>query len=157
MKQDNACKTEIPGVLIRPLLIIETSGGPVLRMIRKEQDFCPALGEVYFSQINPGFIKAWKRHKMQIQNFAVPWGLIKIVLFDDRPESPSCGKQISIVLGRPDHYSLLTIPPMIWYGFQSLNCQPALICNMANMPHDPGESESVSITDKKAPCKWPEN
>ena len=45
------------------------------------------FGEAYFSQVDKGAIKAWKRHKKMTLNLLVPVGEIKFVLFDDREAS----------------------------------------------------------------------
>lgn len=65
---------------------------------------------MYFSEVEPGCVKAWKCHTRQTQRFAVPVGQLKIVLYDDRPESPTRGRIMEVLLGRPDNYALLQIP-----------------------------------------------
>lgn len=152
--------TEIFQVLLQPLKIIPASGGPVLHMLRKDsallQELKAGFGEVYFSEILPGYVKAWKRHKLQSQNFAVPWGSINLVLYDARPNSPTKAKMARFVLGRPDHYNLVHIPPGVWYGFCARNSAPALICNFADLPHDPEEAEKILPESPEAPCQWPD-
>ena len=80
--------------------------GPVLHMLRPGSallpDFSKGFGEVYFSEVLPGHIKAWKRHTRQVQHFAVPTGLLRIVLYDGRPDSPTEGVVCELALGRPD-------------------------------------------------------
>jgi dTDP-4-dehydrorhamnose 3,5-epimerase len=49
-----------------------------------------------------------------------------------------------VELGRPDAYARLTIPPLVWYGFTCLGELPALVANCANLPHEPGESETMA-------------
>lgn len=84
---------------------------------------------MYFSEVEPGCVKAWKCHTRQTQRFAVPVGQLKIVLYDDRPESPTRGRIMEVLLGRPDNYALLQIPPRVWYGFTAAGSVPAVICN----------------------------
>lgn len=152
-------RTSIDGVYLAPLKIINANGGPVMHMLRRGSPFLPEnlrdFGEIYFSQINPGYIKAWKRHTLQTQNFAVPQGLIKIYLYDDRKDSKTWGQTEGFTLGRPDNYNLLHIPPGVWYGFIALNNVPAIICNYADVPHDPQEAEKVLPGSPDAPCPWP--
>ena len=73
----------IEGVLVKELKIIADEKGDVLHMIRHDDPLFTQFGEVYFSVINPGFIKGWKKHNQQTQHFVVPDGQIKIVLFDE--------------------------------------------------------------------------
>ncbi len=151
--------TGIEGALYQPLRVIPTPGGPVLHMLRAGSpllpDFAGGFGEIYFSEVFPGAVKAWKRHTRQTQLFAVPMGLLRIVLYDDRPASPTRGALVERRLGRPDEYGLLRIPPLVWYGFTAEGSAPALICNCADMPHDPAEGERLAPDDPAIPYAWP--
>lgn len=151
--------TGIEGALFQPLRVIPTPGGPVLHMLRAGSpllpDFADGFGEIYFSEVLPGAVKAWKRHSRQTQLFAVPSGLLRIVLYDDRPASPTRGTLVERLLGRPDDYGLLRIPPLVWYGFTALGESPALICNCADLPHDPAEGERRPLDDPAVPYAWP--
>ncbi len=144
----------IEGVTLQDLRIIPTDGGPVLHMLRSDSPLFQSFGELYFSEVEPGHVKAWKRHSRQTQHFAVPVGRLKIVLYDDRDDSPSRGVVMETVLGRPDRYCLLCIPPGIWYGFTALGDQPALICNCTDIPHDPEEGERLSPDAGGIPYQW---
>lgn len=154
MQENLAIPTDIQDVLIQPLGIVPTQGGPVLHMLKQGYALEPhgEFGEIYFSEVEQHAVKAWKRHKLQTQRFAVPIGLIKIVLFDDRPSSQSRGNILELILGRPDHYNLLLIPPMVWYGFKGM--EQALICNYADVPHAPDEAEKMAMDASLIPYVW---
>ena len=138
-----AFRTVIHGVWLRPVAEIATPGGPVLHMLRSDSPEFSGFGEVYFSLVEPGAVKAWKRHKRQTQTFAVPSGLMEVVIYDSRGDSPTHGATASFILGRPGHYSLLQIPPGLWYGFTCRSARAAVLANCANIPHDPEESERL--------------
>ncbi len=144
----------IEGVWLKPLKQIEDQRGAVLHMLRCDAPFFPRFGEVYFSVVLPQMVKAWKRHKSMTQHFAVPVGEIKLVLFDDRPLSSSHGQIEKHILGRPDHYCLLRIPPLIWYGFQGLSSGPALLANCTDLPHDPHEVETLPVSTPYIHFEW---
>ena len=61
---------KINGVLIQSLKKIEDNRGSVLHMIRNDGVLFEKFGEVYFSEIYPGKVKAWKRHREQTQHLA---------------------------------------------------------------------------------------
>ncbi|MCR5815137.1 MAG: dTDP-4-dehydrorhamnose 3,5-epimerase family protein [Desulfovibrio sp.] len=152
-----AQQTGIAGVLWQELAVIPTQGGPVLHLLRSEYPLMPftkGFGEIYFSEVLEDQIKAWKCHRSQTQLFAVPVGLLKVVLFDARQDSPSAGQVQEFLLGRPKHYGLLKIPPRIWYGFTALGGN-ALLCNCADLPHDPTESERRALDDPFIPYRFP--
>ena len=150
----------IAGALLQPLKVISTEGGPVLHMLRPGSpllpDFSKGFGEIYFSEVLPGHVKAWKRHTRQTQHFAVPSGLLKIVMYDDRPGSATQGVLCELALGRPEHYGLLRIPVNVWYGFTAMGEAPALICNCADIPHDPTEGQKLPADDPSIPYQWTE-
>lgn len=157
--EESLIQTGIEGALFQPLRVIPTPGGPVLHMLRAGSpllpDFSGGFGEIYFSEVFPGAVKAWKRHTRQIQLFAVPVGLLRIVLYDDRPASSTRGALVARRLGRPDDYGLLRIPPLVWYGFTAEGDAPALICNCADLPHDPAEGERLAPDAAAIPYAWP--
>ena len=149
-------QSAIEGVELQDLKIIPTEGGPVLHMLRADSPLFRQFGELYFSEVEPGHVKAWKAHTRQTQHFAVPVGRLNVVLYDDRPDSPSRGTVMEVLLGRPDCYRLLRIPPQVWYGFTAVGTAPALICNCADIPHDPTEGLKKPVDDPGIPYHWQE-
>ncbi len=147
-----ANESQIPGVIIQPLKEIVDNRGAVLHMLRSDSPLFQGFGEIYFSLIVPGAVKAWKRHPRMTQHFAVPVGLIRLVFFDDR--HPGQGRIEAHLLGRPDHYRLVRIPPLLWYGFQGVGDSPALVANYADLPHDPGEAENMPLDSPYFPYTW---
>ena len=144
----------IDGVSLVKLKVIEDQRGAVLHMLRSDSQLFDEFGEIYFSQINPGIVKAWKRHQSMTQKITVPMGLVKFVVYDDRLESPTRGNVVEYTLGRPDSYNLLIIPPRLWYGFKGISREPSLVANCPNIPHDPGESENVSLENFQLKYTW---
>ena len=139
--------SKIKGIIIKNLNQISDDRGSVLHMLRSDSNDFKRFGECYFSEVLPGKIKAWKRHKNQTQNLAVPIGLIKIVLLKDSLIEEH-------IIGRPNNYFRITIPPGIIYGFSCIGTEKALIVNCADLPHDPHESESFDLSNKNIPYKW---
>ncbi|WP_096697384.1 dTDP-4-dehydrorhamnose 3,5-epimerase family protein [Polaromonas sp. AER18D-145] len=144
----------ISGIVITQLREISDGRGAVLHMLRRDAPGFLGFGECYFSEVQPGAVKAWKRHSQQTQNLAVPIGRIRMVIYDDRADSPTCGQLDSIELGRPDRYFRLTVPPGLWYGFTCVSGLPALLVNCADLPHDPAESIQCPIDDPDIPYDW---
>ena len=150
MKEAN----KIEGVGIQPLKEITDRLGSVLHMLRSDSPFFDKFGEIYFSEINPKTTKAWKLHEKVTQNITVPMGKIRLVIYDDRPESSTHGNTAEYQIGRNGNYYLIHIPPMLWYGFQSLDNQKSLIANCTDLPHDPSESRLLPLDSGKIPFQW---
>ena len=144
----------LEGVIISELRQFTDARGSVLHMLRCDDPGFTKFGECYFSEVLPGAVKAWKRHRVQSQHFAVPVGRIRLAIYDDREESRTRGHMQTIELGRPDAYFRLRIPPGLWYGFACISDGPALLANCADFPHDPVESEQRPIADPGIPYHW---
>ena len=145
---------DIEGVIAQPLKQIESNCGTVLQMLRNDSSLFNQFGEIYFSEIHPRMINAWKRHKQQAQNLTVPLGNIRLAIYDDRSTSSSRGKIIEYELGRPENYKLIHIPPMLWHGFQEISGQISIIANCPDKPHDPEETESEPADSNQIPYQW---
>ena len=143
----------IDGVGIKALKRIGDERGMVLHMLRRDWDIFKDFGEIYFSTVNDGIVKGWKRHKRMIQNFAVPMGNAQFVLYDDRQNSPTKGEIQEVFLGA-DNYVLLTLPPLLWYGFTGVGDGPLIIANCTSIPHDPEEIETRDPADFGIPYAW---
>src|SRR3990170_4446273 len=143
----------IQGVSIRPLKQIPDERGNVMHMLRRDDPWFERFGEIYFSVIYPGAIKAWHLHKIMTLNYGVVSGAIKLVLYDDRDGSPTKGELQEIFTGE-ECYSLITIPPNIWNGFKGIGAKPALVANCATEPHDPSEIVRMDPFSKKIPYNW---
>ncbi len=143
----------ISGVIIQPLKQIEDERGKVMHMLRKDSELFLGFGEVYFSLIHCGKIKAWKKHHKMTQHFAVPVGKVKIVIYDERKDSPTYKEIQEVELGE-GNYSLIRIPPLLWYGLQGISPDTSLVANCANLPHDPQEAENLGLLTKTIPYSW---
>ena len=143
----------IAGVEIRPLTVIADDRGAVLHMLRADAPHFERFGEIYFSLVNPGAVKAWRRHRRATMNLAVPVGDALVVLYDDRSDSPSRGLAIDIPTGQSD-YCLITIPAGVWSGFAGVGDRPAVIANCATEPHDPDEIDRRPADDPAIPYVW---
>ena len=138
----------IEGIRIAPLKIIPTEGGDVLHALKSTDAEFQGFGEAYFSQVKQGAIKAWKRHREMTLNLVVPIGRIKFVIFDDRSDSISKGEFDCIELSKEDYFRL-SVPPMLWVGFKGIANEDSMLLNIANMPHDPKESDALNEKDIK--------
>jgi len=122
-------------------------------MLRCDDPIFENFGEIYFSVVYPGVIKGWHLHKEMTLNYAVIQGMIKLVLYDDREDSPTKGNLMELFLGE-ENYCLVKIPPRIWNGFKGTGNKPAIVANCTTLPHDPNEIEKISPFTDKIPYDW---
>ena len=143
----------INGVQIIPLKQIPDERGKIMHMLRCDAPHYKSFGEIYFSCVHPGVVKAWHIHTKMVLNYAVPVGNIKLVLFDEREDSPTKGEIQEIFLG-PENYCLVVIPPMIWNGFKGVGTQTAVVANCSTIPHDPNEISRLDPKDPRINYDW---
>lgn len=144
----------IEGICITPLKQITDARGAVFHVIKKSNPVMQEFGEVYISKVNREVIKAWKYHKDMIQNFSVPYGKLKLVVYDNREKSITKGVYNEFFLDPISNYNLITIPNQLWYGFQCIDLEYCLLLNVTNMEHDPKESETLDINNELIQYKW---
>ena len=78
---------------------------------------------------------------------------IKLVLYDDRPGSPTHGEIQEVFLG-PDAYALVIIPPEVWNGFKGMSDPYAIVANCCTEPHDPARSSRLDPFKNTIPYDW---
>ena len=143
----------IEGVSVIPLKQIADERGKIMHMLRADDPYFEQFGEVYFSVVYPGVIKGWHLHKEMTLNYAVISGMIKLVLYDPRENSPTKGKVQELFIGE-DNYVLVKIPAGIWNGFKGISVNPAMVANCATIPHDPDEIMRLDPFSKEIPYDW---
>ena len=143
----------IHDVKIIPLKIIADDRGSVMHMLRNDDIHFEAFGEIYFSTIFKNKIKAWHLHKESTLNYVCVKGNVKLVLYDDRPQSKTRGIFQEVVLSK-ENYSLVTIPKKIWNGFKGLGENESIIANCLTMPHNEKEMVRIDPYSKNIDYNW---
>lgn len=143
----------IEGVVITPLRQIADERGKIMHMLRADDAHFKAFGEIYFSCIERGAIKAWHIHREMTLNYACVSGKIKFVLVDLRPDSPTKGNLMEIFIG-PETYSLVTVPPMVWNGFKGIAEGTSIVANCTDIPHRADEIDRMDPFDPTIPYDW---
>jgi dTDP-4-dehydrorhamnose 3,5-epimerase len=128
-------------ILVTPLARIATAGGDVLHAMKQSEAGYVGYGEAYFSWIDSGEIKAWKRHLRMTVNVIVPVGLVRFV-FRLGGENIFRTETIGI-----SNYARITVPPGTWFGFQGVAAPQSLVLNIASIPHDPDEVERLALSE----------
>ncbi len=143
----------IHDVLVQPLPQIPDERGKIMHMLRATDPWFEKFGEIYFSTVYPGVVKGWHIHREMTLNYAVVFGTIKLVLYDERENSPSRGQLMELFVGE-GNYCLIKIPPQVWNGFKGVGTVPAIVANCATMAHDPHEISRIDPHNNHIPYKW---
>lgn len=145
--------TGIEGVELIPLGAFPDDRGTVFRMLRVSDPHFRGFGEIYFSSVYPGVVKAWKRHHSLTASYVCVHGLVRMVLFDERPTSGSRGRVAEVLLG-PSEYRLLIVPPGVWNGFVGLAEPLSIVANLASEEYDPAEFDRIDPHAPEIPYRW---
>jgi dTDP-4-dehydrorhamnose 3,5-epimerase len=143
----------IDGVLVQPLRRIADERGSVMHMLKETDPHFERFGEIYFSTVYPGVVKGWHIHDRMALNYAVPHGMIKMVLYDDREGSPTRGKLQEIFVGEQNHV-LVHVPAKVWNGFKGMGAGAAVVANCSTIPHDPAEIHRLDPHVNSIPYDW---
>lgn len=118
---------------------IETSGGEVMKALHADEPGFLGLGEAYFSRVDPGCIRGWKRHNEMTVNVVVPVGHVRFVVRD--------GDAFTAYDLGPNHdYGRLTIEPGTWFGFMG-GVTGGLVLNLSNIVHRPDEADGKDLDE----------
>ena len=128
----------IDGVKVSKRFRYKDERGEVMHIMKQGDESFQKFGDVYCSTIKNGIIKGWNYHKKSSINYTVIRGLIKLVLFDLRTNSPTIKKKLVLSLSI-DNYCSVFIPPQIWYAFKGVSKRKAYVINFMDLPYDPND------------------
>jgi len=145
----------IAGVIVKPLKLLPNERGRLMEVQRCDDSEFPGFGQVYVTQSFGGVIKAWYRHKVQVDQIVAITGLVKLVLYDDRAESPTRGVIQEIMLGELAP-RLVLIPPGIWHGFKAVGEESAFLLHLNDQPFidSAPDEERLDPNDSAIPYSW---
>jgi len=143
----------IEGVKVIPLKKICDERGMIMHMLKRTDPHFEEFGEIYFSAAYPGAVKGWHEHTKQVQFYAALAGMIKLVLYDNRPKSATFKELMELFCGE-DNYQLVRIPTGVINGYKTIGAKTAILANCATMVHQPDEMLRYDPHGDKVPYKW---
>ena len=145
--------TSIAGVYLTPLDIIKGKQGEVRHAMKgSDVGYC-GFGEAYFSLAPRAVVKDWKLHKAMTLNIIVIQGSITFIIWDNRKDSSSFGFLAKVKLSI-ENYLRLTIAPQLRVSFRGEEDMDNLLLNIADIEHNPQESQRRYINDSSMPKVW---
>jgi dTDP-4-dehydrorhamnose 3,5-epimerase len=145
----------IDGVITKELNVRSDERGRLMEIIRKDDQLFLKFGQVYMTTAYPGVVKGWHYHRKQIDNFAVVKGMIKLVLYDNRDDSPTKGEINEFFLG--EHSPLLVqIPSLVLHGFKCISQEEAICVNCPTEAFDYQQPDEFKLDPHKndVPYSW---
>ncbi len=145
----------IHGVRTKTLRVIPDERGRLMEILRSDDELFIRFGQVYMTTAHPGVVKGWHYHKKQVDHFAVVKGMIKLVLCDQRENSPTRGEINEFFLG--EHNPLLVqIPALVLHGFKCVGAEEAVVINCPTEVYNPREPDEFRVDpfSPQVPYDW---
>ena len=126
----------IHGVKTKPLRLIPDERGWLMEILRADDaELFTKFGQTYVSATYPGVVKAWHYHRQQVDHFACVAGMVKLVLVDTRPDSPTNGAVNEFFIG-VQNPTLVQIPNLVYHGWKCISPDPSLVVNIPTEAYD---------------------
>src|SRR5512141_3031824 len=144
----------IEGVVFKNLTTHTDERGFFREIIRKTDDFfSEGFGQLSHSLMYQGSAKAWHIHKTQVDWWYVGTGVLKVALYDLRPESPSHGELVELLMGDNQPAQVLRIPPGVAHGCKCLTGTANLFYVTSNI-YDVTEEGRIPHDDPGIGYDW---
>jgi len=145
----------IKNVITKKLNVLPDERGRLMEMLRSDDDLFIKFGQVYMTTAYPGVVKAWHYHKLQTDNFVVVKGMMKVVLYDNRKDSPTY-KEINEFFMGEHNPILLQIPNFIYHGFKCISDSEAICINIPTELYNYKEPDEYRLDPESGdiPYDW---
>lgn len=143
------------GVKVKQLRVIPDSRGRLVEILRADDEVFNGFGQVYMTTTRPGIVKAWHLHKKQYDNVFCAAGMIRLGIYDDRPDSPTKGQSNEFFLGVHNPV-LVQIAPGLYHGWKCISTEEALVINTVTQPYDHANPDEYrrDAHDDYIPWDW---
>lgn len=145
----------IKDVAVKQLRVLCDERGRLMEMLRCDDPIYKGFGQVYLTTAYPGVVKAWHYHRLQWDHFVAVRGMMKVVLYDPREDSPTRGEVNEFFLG--EHNPILVqIPPMVYHGFKCVSEREAIVINTPTQPYQYKSPDEYRVDphDNTIPYDW---
>jgi dTDP-4-dehydrorhamnose 3,5-epimerase len=133
---------KIHDVVIKPLVTHSDDRGYFREILRDDDNLLRRFGQTAMTKTYPGVIKAFHWHQDQDDLWYVMDGMARVVLYDRRPDSPTCG-QTQVIYAGHDNPVLIFIPTGLAHGYQVLGNEPVILFYHVTKSYDPKSPDEM--------------
>ncbi len=134
----------IHDVVVQDLVVHPDDRGRLFEVLRRDDPHFREFGQAYVTTTYPDVVKAWHRHQNQDDYFCCLTGMVKLVIRDDRPDSPTGGTTQEVWLGE-HKLRLVVVPRGTWHGWKCVSEREAMILNLVTTPYDPAAPDEERL------------
>ena len=135
----------IAGVHFRPTRPVPHEDGTVAEIARTDwPQVDQPIVHVHVTTTEPGRIRAWGLHQKSTDRLFVVKGLVSIVVYDGRLDSPTrgCLNEWKVSERNP---GLVVIPPNLYHGWKNIGTTEAFIVNMPSLAYDYNHPDALDL------------
>jgi dTDP-4-dehydrorhamnose 3,5-epimerase len=144
----------ITGVVFKDLVTHSDERGFFREIIRVTDNFFgEGFGQWSHSLMYPGIVKAWHIHRKQVDWWYVAGGVLKVALYDTRPESSSYKETMEFLAGDNLPAKVFCIPPGVAHGCKCVNGPVNLFYVTSNV-YDSEDEGRIPYDDPSIGYDW---
>ena len=127
--------------------------GYLIEILRATDEHFTRFGQVYLvGDVTRGTIRAFHKHQVLYDFFFISHGSAKFALRDDRPDSPTYGEMMTVVIGERNP-SLVVVPPGVYHGWMALEDDTQMI-SIASEVYDRQQPDEVRVPPDSFGYVW---
>jgi dTDP-4-dehydrorhamnose 3,5-epimerase len=142
----------IEGLRFRPTRAVPHEDGTVAEIARARWDEIDLdIVQVHLTTTLPGRMRAWGLHQASTDRLFVVKGLVSIVVYDGREDSPTFGSVNEFRVSERNP-GLLVIPPNLYHGWKNIGIDEAYIINMPSSQYEHDGPDGTRSTSTSCRC-----
>jgi dTDP-4-dehydrorhamnose 3,5-epimerase len=135
----------VDGVTFRNLATHGDARGSVTEIFDPRWQWHPdPLVFVYTFTLRPGYVKGWNLHKLHEDRYCLLQGEMDVILYDVRPDSPTCGVVSRVSLSERNR-RLINIPKFVWHADINIGSQDCLALNFPTTAFDHADPDKYRL------------
>jgi len=150
----------IDGLRFRPTRPVPHEDGTVAEVARAHWDEIDLdIVQVHVTTTLPGRMRAWGLHQFSTDRLFVVKGLVSIVVFDGREDSPTFGSVNEFRVSERNP-GLLVVPPNLYHGWKNIGIDEAFIINMPSSQYEHEGPDALDLpyespaAEEIVPWRW---
>ena len=138
-------KPLISGVVINRRTAIEDERGEIVEVYNPAWNLhSDPLVYIYQTSVRPGAVKGWIVHQKQDDRLYNVIGVLRWVLFDNRPESPTF-KMLNDVTVSEHNRALIIIPRGVFHAVKNIGTSDAYFINSPTRAYDHTDPDKLRL------------
>lgn len=136
VSSDGQPRAQLEGVVFKPAKLHVDHRGQLMEVVNFEDPFWEEpVVHSYAITVAPGRIQGWGMHRLQADRYVALTGLLRVVLYDGRADSPTFQRFAEFWFSE-EAPGFLRIPPGVWHADQNAGEAPCRVLNFPTRAYD---------------------